>query len=247
MFAVFSLLLILLLLPTNTAAAHERYFYQEQGYTLQALPDSTRLAALELLSNNREFRLMRGMAGSCEEIHSLEDPLGNTIGYGSLCKTQHKYQAGLFCWDASGTHLGYTKKPEYTHADWVGDSILLGCGGVILNDKLAQRRTDIRPFPNEEFPPRVDWGDTRPVFTMFDMDVEALGFELPIDSCDEMRFINELSWYNNESYSVVCEIDEEGKQALFCFDNLNEHFALFTRFYDTSRWAEQVMRRYCGA
>jgi hypothetical protein len=247
MHAVLSLLPILLLLSTKTAVAHVSSFYQEQDYTLQTLPDSTRSAALELLSNNREFRLMRGMAGSCEEIHALADTQGNTVGYGSLCKTQHKYQAGLFCWDASGTHLGYTKKPVDTRADWVGDSILQGCGGVIVADSPPQQRTETKHSPGEEFPPRVDWGDTRPVFTMFDMDVEALGFDLPIDSCDEMRFIGELWLDDNESYSVVCEIDEDGKQALFCFDNLNEHFALFTRFYDTSRWAERIMRRYCGA
>jgi hypothetical protein len=230
------------------ALGDEMPFYQKRGYTLEQVPDASRAEILENLSSYLEFKRMRGLKRSCEAIYQLTDSTGQSVGYGSMCKTNHENERGFFCWDTEGKYFAYSRERYGTAAPgWVGNRILHGCGGGLVT------RTNYGGYVTEvdmsdavsEWPlPELGRGKQRPVLTMLESDIERLGFDIPISKCYKTRYIW-LGADKNTAYGAICNIDETGTKALICFDNLVGHFALFTRYQDTSKWVEHTIYGYC--
>ena len=213
-------------------------FYLQAGYSLEKVAEARRPAALAPLSSNKEFKRMRGLKRSCEEIYHLTDPAGQSIGYGSICKTSHENERGFFCWDAVGQHFTYARKRYGADPAWIGDSILHDCGGTLVRD------TDRSDPMAESTMAELGWGKRRPVLTMLKSDIEDRGFDISLGHCGKIRYIW-LGREKNTSYGVVCEIDETGKKALICFDNFIAHLGLFTRYEDNPTWVKHTIYRHC--
>lgn len=228
-----------------SAIAEERkeinYYYQ-LNYNLNEVTKTDRLEALETLSSIREFRRLQGLVESCGTLYHLTDETERTVGYGSICKTAENNLKGFFCWDATGQYIAYARKPYGAESTWIGDSILHGCGGVLVRDTTY--RTDNAASVDEWIMPELGVGKRRPVLSMLKSDIERLGFEIPLGACDKIRF-RWLGRGKNTSYGAICEIDESGKKALICFDHFIGHFGLFTRYQDASDWAEHTIYRFC--
>lgn len=217
-------------------------FYPQAGYSLEKVPQAQKSTVLATLSSNPEFRRMHGLWRSCEKIYHLTDSTGKSVGYGSICKTSHENIKGFFCWDATGQNFAYARKPYGAESAWIGDSILHGCGGVLVRDTTYG--TDNTAPSDEWIMPELGWGKRRPVLTMLKSDMEDLGFNIPLGTCDKIRF-RWLGREKNTSYGAICEIDEAGNKALICFDHFIGHFGFFTRYQDASSWVEHTIYRFC--
>lgn len=230
-----------------TIQAEELPFYQRNGYILETLSSPLKDKALDQLAANREFQRMRGARESCEDVYRLLDSAGQVVSYASLCRTRHEGLQGFFCWTESTEHYGYTRKTHAATPAWIGDAMLHGCGGVFVRDPGTGAWRDplnADGTEDETTLAELGWGDKRPVMTMLYSDMEDLGFNIPLRYCDKTRLID-LGPENNTYYGALCEIDDDGTQALICFDNIVGHFGLFTRYQDTSKWVEHTFYRYC--
>ena len=227
--------------------AEEVPFYQQSGYTLEILTEASRIRALALLRANTAFRQMRGPEKTCETIYHLADSMGQSVGYASMCDTEHKYKTAFFCWDASGKHIGHATKAYGADRSWIGDSILHGCGGVMVPDRtygVDSAEVDTTE-PGEAWPiQQLGSGKRRPVLTMLDYHIKHLGLDMPLYYCDRIRYIS-LGWDKNTYYGAICEIDKTGQEAWMCFDNIVGHFAFFTRYQDNSEWVKSTIYRHC--
>lgn len=235
-------LTMLLASPAMAGLLDEKPFYPQAGYSLERVPQENRTTVLAMLRSNKEFKRMQGLWRSCEPIYRLADSAGKSVGYGSICKTSYENLKGFFCWDATGQYIAYARKPYGAEITWIGDSILHGCGGVLVRDTTY--RTDNAASVDEWIMPELGLGKRRPVLSMLKSDIERLGFEIPLGACDKIRF-RWLGRGKNTSYGAICEIDESGKQALICFDHFIGHFSLLTRYQDASDWAEHTIYRFC--
>ncbi len=220
----------------------DKPFYAQAGYILEKLPEAREPGALAPLGSSKEFKRMLGLKRSCEAVYHLSDAAGESVGYGSICKTSHKNEKGFFCWDLTGQHFGYARKPYGADAAWIGDSILHSCGGRLVPD--ADQSTDEVDSIDEWTMPELGWGKRRPVLTMLRSDIEDRGFDIPLRHCNKIRY-RWLGREKNTAYGAICEIDEAGKKALICFDHLVGHLGLFTRYEDTSKWVEYTIYRHC--
>ena len=222
--------------------SEENPFYLQAGYLLKKLSEARRTDALAPLSANEIFKRMRGLERSCEAIYHLTDSAGQSVGYGSICKTSHENERVFFCWDATGQHLGFSREPYGADPAWIGDSILHDCGGKLVRD--TDRATYGSDPMAESTMPELGWGERRPVLTMLKSDIKDLGFDISLGHCGKIRYIW-LGREKNTSYGAICEIDETGKKALICFDHLIGHFGLVTRHEDNSTWVKHTISRHC--
>jgi hypothetical protein len=228
------------------AQGEEFPFYQQRGYTVEEVADASRREVLDPLGSIREFQRMQGITESCKTIYHVAEPAGQSLGYGSICKTSQGNLKGFFCWDSEGRHFGYSKKHDGANPDWMGNSILQGCGGVLVPN--PDHRREINDYemiatPDGWILPTVGWGEKRPVLTMLHSDIERLGFDIS-PGCEDIRLIS-LGLEENSHYGASCTIDDADNKALICFDNLAGHFGLFTRHQDTSKWIEHTIYRFC--
>ncbi|MBA1289752.1 hypothetical protein [Pseudomonas japonica] len=222
-------------------------FYQQRGYTLEKVPVSLRAEVLAPLSMNEEFRRLHGLKRSCEIIYHLADPAGRSVGYGSICKTSHENEKGFFCWNAAGQIFAYARKLYGADAHWIGDSILHGCGGgLVPTAETGDRMTELpaTAFTDNSLLPELGLGKRRPVLAMLESDIEDNGFDISLGHCEKI-LIRWLGREKNSGYAAICQIDQSGKKALICFDNFMGHFGLFTRYQDTSNWAEHTIYGFC--
>lgn len=221
-------------------------YYYQLNYNLNEVTKTDRLEALETLSSIREFRRLQGLVESCGTLYHLTDETEHTVGYGSICKTAENNLKGFFCWDVAGQYFGYATRPQGASSVWMADSILHGCGGALVPVPDYRDKVDnfeIVPTLDGWALPDVDWGDTRPVETMLDSDLERLGFDID-PRCEKIRLLN-LGPDGNEYYAATCKIDHADNQAVICFGTPENYFGLFTRYRDTSKWAELTLYRFC--
>lgn len=238
------LLAIIVSAWATTVQAEEVPFYQQSGYTLEVLTPTARLEALDTLGSSKIFESMRGDKDECDAVYHLSDAQGQSVGYGSLCKTRWKYRRQAFvCWDSTGEHFGYSIKPYGASPGWLGDSILQGCGGVLVRDPHYGGQV-IAGGEDEWIMAEPGWGETRPLYDMLGWDMKNLGFALSAHTCGDIRYIS-LGRERNTAYGVICSIGDTDKQALICLDNLVGHFGLFTRFRDSPKWIEHTISRHC--
>jgi hypothetical protein len=227
--------------------AEELPFYQRNGYNLEILSSPLKDKALDQLAASREFERVHGVKQSCEDVYRLRDSTGQVVSYASLCRIRHGGLQGFFCWTESAEHFGYAKRNYGAEPAWIGDAMLHGCGGAFVRepDVGASRDSfDDDGTEDETALAELGWGDQRPVMTMLHSDIHYLGFNIPLRSCEKTRLID-LGPENNTYYGALCEIDDDGTQALICFDNMVGHFGLFTRYQDTSEWVRHTLYRYC--
>lgn len=240
---------VLVIAFSATATANEREttdFYDDLNYSLDEVSPQNRNAALEPLASIREFQRIRGLAGSCETIYHLTDTDRKSLGYGSICRTAQEYLKGFFCWDAEGRYFGYATKYRNDDPDWIGDSILHGCGGAMVPEPDYRHLIpayELIATPDGWALPEVGWGETRPVRSMLYSDLARLGFDIH-PRCEDIRLIYRDP-DSNDHYGATCKIDAAGNTAVLCFDNTGRHFGLFTRHRPTPRWTELTIYRFC--
>lgn len=245
---IFPYLVTIAFASTAVAKPEEKPpIYQQRGYTLEKIDEAGRPQALAALSSNEEFKRLRGLKRSCESIYQLGDPAGRIVGYGSICKTSHENEKGFFCWGAAGQIFAYARKRYGANAEWVGESILHGCGGGLVpvsesGDILTD--TDTATLTEYSSLAELGPGKRRPVLAMLESDIEDDGFDIRVGHCGKIRYIA-LGREKNTAYAAICQIDASGKKALICFDNFIGHFGLFTRYQDTSKWAEHTIYGFC--
>jgi len=221
-------------------------YYGQLNYSLDEVDDENRAAALEPLVEIREFQRIRGLAGSCETIYHLTDTDRKSLGYGSICRTAQAYLKGFFCWDAEGRYFGYATKYREDDPDWVGDSILHGCGGAIVPEPDYRHLIPAHQMiatPDGWALPEVGWGETRPVRSLLYSDLARLGFDID-PRCEDIRLIYR-DHDSNDHYGATCTVDEAGNTAVLCFDNTGRNFGLFTRHRPTPHWTELTIYRFC--
>ncbi|WP_263264591.1 hypothetical protein [Pseudomonas sp. RIT-PI-S] len=226
--------------------SEELAFYYQLGYTLEEVADINRPEALETLVSIRKSQRMRGHLESCETIYHLADETGQSVAYGSICKTDQANLKGFFCWDKGGQHFGYANRRHGASSDWMGDSILHGCGGALVPEPDHREKIDgveLVPTRDGWALPEVGWGEKRPVVTMLYHDLKRLGFDIS-PRCDPIRLIS-LGEEGNNYYGATCKIDAANHEAVICLDNLAENFGIFTRHQKTSKWTELTMYRFC--
>lgn len=223
--------------------------YQERGYVLEKLTQKIEKQALNELKSVKIFQHMRGAEKKCKAVYRLSHSDGPSVGYAAVCMTGNRYRRDFFCWSASGEHFGYAPDGYDAGPEWVADSILHGCGGELVTaagNRKQGAEVDTSPPRGVWKLTPLGWGKRRPVMTMLKADIEYYGFSIPLAYCENTRYIS-LGWDRNTHYATICEIDETGKEALICFDNLEGHFALFTRYQDTPEWIENTIYRHCWA
>lgn len=221
-------------------------YYYQLNYNLNKVPETYRPEILEALGSIREFKRMQGLIETCEIVYHLTDNTEQTVGYGSICKTAEKNLKGFFCWDAAGQYFGYAIKPQGASAGWMADSILHGCGGALVpipdyRDKIDN--VELVASTDGWALPEVGWGETRPVKAMLDSDLERLGFDID-PRCEKIRLLS-LGPEENDYYAATCKIDYADNRAVICLGNPENHFGLFTRYRDTSKWKELTIYRFC--
>lgn len=195
------------------------------------------------------FQQMRGSDKNCKTVYQLSNSQGQSVGYGSICVTVNKYRRDFFCWNASGEHFGYAPDGYEAGPEWIGDSILQGCGGELVSSPRNRKRggeAESNPQRGTWKLSELGWGKRRPVLRMLVSDIEYYGFTIPLDYCEKIHYIS-LGWDRNTYYATICGIKETGTEALICFDNVAGHFALFTHHQSTPEWMENIIYRHCWA